>query len=188
MGLIERLAADVTSQGRTAYPPDDDSHEESPDRCSGRYRGTRRQVRRRPGTALRPGVIHLSRAFARSNRYARWAWRKAKGKGDTICLMPNRPEFLALWLGVTRIGGVVALLNTNLTGTRSPTASTWSSRSTSSSAAESRALAGRAHHITEPRPSSGCTAMRAALPIFRASTSRSKGSPATLWRQQTAPC
>ena len=30
--------------------------------------------------------------------------------------MPNRPEFLALWLGVTRIGGVVALLNTNLTG------------------------------------------------------------------------
>jgi fatty-acyl-CoA synthase len=28
--------------------------------------------------------------------------------------MPNRPEFLALWLGVTRIGGVVALLNTNL--------------------------------------------------------------------------
>src|SRR5262249_3557390 len=30
--------------------------------------------------------------------------------------MPNRPEFLALWLGVTRVGGVVALLNTNLTG------------------------------------------------------------------------
>ena len=38
-------------------------------------------------------------------------------KGDTICLlMPNRPEFLALWVGVTRIGGVVALLNTNLAG------------------------------------------------------------------------
>ena len=30
--------------------------------------------------------------------------------------MPNRPEFMALWLGVTRIGGVVALINTNLTG------------------------------------------------------------------------
>src|SRR5438874_1734413 len=30
--------------------------------------------------------------------------------------MPNRPEYLALWLGVTRIGGVVSLLNTNLTG------------------------------------------------------------------------
>jgi fatty-acyl-CoA synthase len=54
---------------------------------------------------------------ARSNRYARWALAQGIGKGDTVCLlMPNRPEFLALWLGVTRVGGVVALLNTNLTG------------------------------------------------------------------------
>src|SRR5215467_16038816 len=53
----------------------------------------------------------------RSNRYARWALALGLGKGDTVCLlMPNRPEFLALWLGVTRVGGVVALLNTNLTG------------------------------------------------------------------------
>jgi fatty-acyl-CoA synthase len=54
----------------------------------------------------------------RSNRYARWALAQGVGKGDTVCLMmPNRPEFLALWLGVTRVGGVVALINTNLTGT-----------------------------------------------------------------------
>jgi fatty-acyl-CoA synthase len=54
---------------------------------------------------------------ARSNRYARWALSQGIRKGDCICLlMPNRPEFLALWLGVTRVGGVVALLNTNLTG------------------------------------------------------------------------
>ncbi len=54
---------------------------------------------------------------ARSNRYARWALAQGIDKGDTVCLlMPNRPEFLALWLGVTRVGGVVALLNTNLTG------------------------------------------------------------------------
>jgi fatty-acyl-CoA synthase len=53
----------------------------------------------------------------RSNRYARWALAQGVAKGDTVCLlMPNRPEFLALWLGVTRVGGVVALLNTNLTG------------------------------------------------------------------------
>jgi fatty-acyl-CoA synthase len=38
-------------------------------------------------------------------------------KGDTVCLMmPNRPEYMALWLGVTRVGGVVALINSNLTG------------------------------------------------------------------------
>jgi fatty-acyl-CoA synthase len=55
---------------------------------------------------------------ARSNRYARWALAQGIAKGDTICLlMPNRPEFLAVWLGVTRIGGVVSLLNTNLMST-----------------------------------------------------------------------
>ncbi len=54
----------------------------------------------------------------RSNRYARWALAQGLGKGDTVCLlMPNRPEYFALWLGVTRVGGAVALLNTNLTGT-----------------------------------------------------------------------
>jgi fatty-acyl-CoA synthase len=30
--------------------------------------------------------------------------------------MPNRPEYLAIWLGVTQVGGVVALINVNLTG------------------------------------------------------------------------
>ena len=30
--------------------------------------------------------------------------------------MPNRPDYCATWLGVTQIGGVVALLNTSLTG------------------------------------------------------------------------
>ena len=54
---------------------------------------------------------------ARSNRYARWALQQDLKKGDTVCLMmPGRPEFLALWVGITRVGGVVALLNTNLTG------------------------------------------------------------------------
>ena len=54
---------------------------------------------------------------ARSNRYARWALAQGVAKGDTVCLlMPNRPEFLAIWIGITRAGGVVALLNTNLIG------------------------------------------------------------------------
>ncbi len=40
---------------------------------------------------------------ARANRYARWALAQGLRKGDTICLlMPNRPEFMAIWLGVTR--------------------------------------------------------------------------------------
>jgi fatty-acyl-CoA synthase len=53
----------------------------------------------------------------RSNQYARWALEHGIAKGDAVCLMmPNCPEFLAAWLGITKVGGVVALLNTNLTG------------------------------------------------------------------------
>jgi fatty-acyl-CoA synthase len=54
---------------------------------------------------------------ARANRYARWALELGVAPGDTVCLlMPNRPEYLAIWLGVTRVGGIVALVNTSLAG------------------------------------------------------------------------
>jgi fatty-acyl-CoA synthase len=53
----------------------------------------------------------------RSARYARWAIAQGIAKGDAVCLlMPNRPEYMAAWLGITRVGGVVALINTNLAG------------------------------------------------------------------------
>lgn len=53
----------------------------------------------------------------RSNRYARWALGQGLAKGDSVCLfMPNRPEYMTIWLGITRIGGIVSLLNTNLAG------------------------------------------------------------------------
>jgi len=58
------------------------------------------------------------RALAeRANRYARWALAQGLGKGDVVCLlMPNRPDYMAIWLGITRTGAVVSLLNTNLAG------------------------------------------------------------------------
>jgi fatty-acyl-CoA synthase len=53
----------------------------------------------------------------RANQYARWALGQGLRHGDVVCLlMPNRPEYMALWLGITSVGVVVALLNTNLTG------------------------------------------------------------------------
>jgi fatty-acyl-CoA synthase len=60
------------------------------------------------------------RALAeRSAKYARWAIARGIGKGEVVgLLMPNRPEYMAIWLGITRVGGIVALLNTNLTGSR----------------------------------------------------------------------
>jgi fatty-acyl-CoA synthase len=53
----------------------------------------------------------------RANCYARWALAQRLQKGDTVCLMmPNRPEYMAVWLGITRAGGVVALINVHLAG------------------------------------------------------------------------
>jgi fatty-acyl-CoA synthase len=58
------------------------------------------------------------RAFdRRGDQYARWAIGQDLKKGEVVALMmPNRPEYLAAWMGIARAGGVVALLNTNLTG------------------------------------------------------------------------
>ena len=54
---------------------------------------------------------------ARANRYTRWALAQGIRKGETVCLlMSGRPEFLAIWVGITQAGGVVALLNTHLAG------------------------------------------------------------------------
>jgi len=55
--------------------------------------------------------------FQRANQYARWALEQGVGKGETVSLlMENRPEYFAIWLGITSVSGVVSLLNTNLTG------------------------------------------------------------------------
>jgi len=52
---------------------------------------------------------------ARANKVARWALAQGIQKGDTVCLLlSNSPDYLAIWLGITRIGGIAALLNTNL--------------------------------------------------------------------------
>jgi len=54
---------------------------------------------------------------ARTNKYARWALQQGLEKGDVVCLlMTNRPEYFAIWLGITSVGAVVSLLNTNLVG------------------------------------------------------------------------
>jgi fatty-acyl-CoA synthase len=51
----------------------------------------------------------------RCNQYARWALAQGLRAGDTVSLvMPNCAEYLAIWLGLTRIGVTVALANTNL--------------------------------------------------------------------------
>src|ERR1700761_7598922 len=71
----------------------------------------------------RPALLSDSQTFSygmladRINRYARWALRAGIKPGDTVCLlMPNRPDYVAAWLGIAKVGGVVALINTKLVG------------------------------------------------------------------------
>ena len=54
---------------------------------------------------------------ARSNRYSRWGLSLDLPQGSVVgLLMPNRPDYIAAWTGLTRIGLTVALLNVNLAG------------------------------------------------------------------------
>ena len=62
-------------------------------------------------------TLSFAELAARASRYARWALDQRVAKGDTVALlMPNCPDYMAIWLGITAIGGVVALLNTQLRG------------------------------------------------------------------------
>ena len=71
----------------------------------------------------RPALLSDTETFSyaalaqRINRYARWALSAGIKPGDTVCLfMPSRPDYVAAWLGITKVGGVAALINTKLVG------------------------------------------------------------------------
>src|SRR5579859_3628627 len=54
---------------------------------------------------------------SRCHQYARWGISQGIFRGDAVALlMPNCAEYLAVWLGLTRIGAVVALVNSQLAG------------------------------------------------------------------------
>jgi fatty-acyl-CoA synthase len=78
------------------------------------------QVRRRgDATFLLWGDERIGWAAlnARANRVAHWGRAQGLVRGDVVALlMENRPEFPATWLGLSKLGVVTALLNTNLSG------------------------------------------------------------------------
>ncbi len=52
-----------------------------------------------------------------ANRIAQWALSKGLKRGETVALlMENCPEYIAVWFGLSKIGVVTALVNTNLSG------------------------------------------------------------------------
>ena len=62
-------------------------------------------------------VLSYADLAAGANRYARWAQGQGVRKGDIVALfMEGCPEYLMAWLGIVKLGGIVALINTNLRG------------------------------------------------------------------------
>jgi fatty-acyl-CoA synthase len=54
---------------------------------------------------------------AMANRFAHWAKGRGMRRGDTVALfMNNRIEYLACWIGLSKVGVITALINHNLTG------------------------------------------------------------------------
>jgi fatty-acyl-CoA synthase len=71
----------------------------------------------RPALSSETEALSYAELDKRANAYARWAQARGLSKGDTVALMmPNRPQYAAIWFGLVRAGLGVALINTNLTG------------------------------------------------------------------------
>jgi fatty-acyl-CoA synthase len=75
------------------------------------------QLEDRPALISREASLSYRQLAERSRRYARWALAHDLAPGDVACLLlPNGPEYVALWVGLHRVGVVAALLNTHLSG------------------------------------------------------------------------
>jgi fatty-acyl-CoA synthase len=70
-----------------------------------------------PALVSTTGALSYRGLALRCNQYARWGLAQGLSRGDTVGLMmSNCAEYMAVWLGLTRIGAVVALINNNLVG------------------------------------------------------------------------
>jgi fatty-acyl-CoA synthase len=76
-----------------------------------------RQFGAAPALVSHEATLSYGELASRCHRYARWGLAQGLQKGDTVCLlMANCAEYMAVWLGLSRIGAVVALINSNLAG------------------------------------------------------------------------
>ncbi|HEX5206442.1 MAG TPA: long-chain-acyl-CoA synthetase [Steroidobacteraceae bacterium] len=112
MTVIDGKKAWVRALERTA-PIERNPHRTLPvviEELAGRYGSA-------PALASPEATLTYETLAQTANRYARWALAEGLAPGDVVCLLlENCPDYLAIWLGLTRVGVTVALLNTHLTG------------------------------------------------------------------------
>src|ERR1700728_2490950 len=70
-----------------------------------------------PALVSAEASMSYSQLGFRCNQYSRWGIGRDLKSGDAVALlMSNCAEYLAIWLGLTRIGVGVALINSQLAG------------------------------------------------------------------------
>ncbi len=80
------------------------------ERLAGQFAGA-------PALVSAEASLSYAQLGLRCNQYSRWGIRHDLKSGDAVALlMSNCAEYLAVWLGLTRVGVVVALVNSQLAG------------------------------------------------------------------------
>jgi fatty-acyl-CoA synthase len=75
------------------------------------------QFRDREAIVFEAAHVTYGELDALANRYASWARDQNLRRGQVVALvMPNRLEYLAIWMGLSKVGVVTALINNQLTG------------------------------------------------------------------------
>jgi fatty-acyl-CoA synthase len=70
-----------------------------------------------PAIASPEASMSYRQLAARCHQYSRWAISRGLKNGDVVSLlMPNCAEYLSVWLGLSRVGIIVALINSQLSG------------------------------------------------------------------------
>jgi fatty-acyl-CoA synthase len=69
----------------------------------------------RPALVSQLGSMSYTQLVERARRYSRWALAWGVEKSEVVALLADgRPEYVAAWLGLTRIGATVALISPHL--------------------------------------------------------------------------
>jgi fatty-acyl-CoA synthase len=99
---LQRTASVDVGSRRTLAAIIDERAEERPDR---------------PALMGDDSALAYGELAALSRRYSRWAINRGLRIGDRVALMMNNhPDYIGIWIGLSRIGVVVALLNPRLVG------------------------------------------------------------------------
>ncbi len=75
------------------------------------------RFRERPAMVFEGKTLTYGEFDAMANRYAHWGTGRGLKRGQAVAiLLPNRPDFVAAWYGLNKIGVTAALINNHLTG------------------------------------------------------------------------